>query len=219
MNERTEIQERVMLAMFGCSDALARDAIEHEVRNDPDDPSVSLHRLILNGRGGPWVSKVAIAHNGRYCATHPYYAGEMPRVFFAIAIYEHEFRQPSGDASSSRSPLQVAVPNPGPGVEAGTETPPPPLPGPHTAGGGEVPRLVRRDSPPPCVDCGTTTTHREDCATRRRLIGACPECDALKETHYPDCSRAKICKGCRGRGQNFASGRPCRACGGSGEIS
>lgn len=48
------------------------------------------HRLTVNGFEGPWCSKVAIARNGRYCATTSYFEGTLPRVFIVVDL--------SGDA-------------------------------------------------------------------------------------------------------------------------
>ena len=160
---------RVMMRMVQCTDALGRDEIAHDMRTDPET-GAALHRLRVNGVEGPWVTKYALAHNGIYSATHNYYADEMPRVFFAIAIHEHigsrraipeidnKLRQPSQRAFP-RSAGDTAVSNPDPGNEEGIETPPPselepPL---SAADGGEVPRLCAgtRDTRP-CRACGGT---------------------------------------------------------------
>ena len=156
-----DLIERVASDMYECLNAMKTDEIRHEVVSLPADR----HRLIVNGAEGPWVSKYSIAHNGHYSASHPYYAAEMPRVFFAITIHEHKkLRQPSGDTSLG-SPRDPAVPRPDPGAEEGVEPSPSPT---GRAGGGEDPRFDDDE-----------------------LAGGCWRCGGLKGTHKQACPRWK----------------------------
>jgi hypothetical protein len=134
-----DVDDQMMVAIA----ALQRDEVRHDMQLPTEG---GLHRLVVNGAEGPWVSGHAIARNGIYCATTPlfeeFFGASMPRLFFAIAIADHpQLRQPSRDAS--RSPGAMAVSNPDPGAEAGIETAPSEAPDPPPDPDGAVPRLLR----------------------------------------------------------------------------
>lgn len=196
----SDVDDQVIVAL----NALRHDSVRHDIKT-PDEGNV--HRLVVNGNAGPWVSGHAIARNGLYCATTPLFAEffghAMPRVFFAIAIQNHpdsvaedlndtKLRQPSPRAFP-RSAGDEAVSNPDPGDEAGIETTPPPVETPSRASdGGVVPRLDR-----PCEFCGgkATTPDVDDgaehpcgwCNGTGRLQEPCVECGRIDTMHTTSC--------------------------------
>ena len=191
MSESDDLHGRVIKRMLKCTEALGSDVIEHHLA-PKGLPAGFDHRLVINGAEGPWVSKHAIAHNGIYCASHPYLVDEMPRVFFAIEIHPHTIRQPEARVPRSAPPV---VSNPDPGDETGIETGPLP-PSADAPGGGPVPRLDDDAEPvsdrkiwSPCSNCGSkTATHAEDCRSREVLEG-CWRCGGLRGRHKQGCPR------------------------------
>jgi hypothetical protein len=123
--------------------------VRHDVQGEGSD---FIHRIVVEGEEGPWVSKHSIAANGPFRATTEHYRGyfglPMPRLFFVVAIQHHLVedakhtglrRQP---ARGLQGPLATeGCSNPAPGAVAGSETDSPPT-SPPAVGGESVPRIL-----------------------------------------------------------------------------
>jgi len=93
--------------------AVMSDTVSHERKFFPlteHTPAQEMHRLIVNGRPGPWTSRHAVAHGpgGLWKATSRPLWDECPRVFFVIPVCEHEMSQ-SEHGSDSSPPQAVST--------------------------------------------------------------------------------------------------------------